>query len=86
MRSLMRSPMRSMRLVSAFGLSVLTGCAAGPFLEVPIEIPIEAKLDLSDYGRVLVGAFVTQTTRTSTSTPRPPDCCATSFGSTRACR
>lgn len=39
----------------------LAGCAAGPYLEVPIEIPIEAKLDLSDYGRVLVGSFVTQT-------------------------
>ena len=39
----------------------LSGCAIGPYVEVPIEIPIEAKLDLSGYGRVLVGSFVTQT-------------------------
>ena len=38
----------------------LSGCAVGPYVEVPIEIPIEAKLDLSTYGRVLVGSFVTQ--------------------------
>lgn len=43
------------------GAGLLSGCAAGPYVEVPIEIPIEAKLDLSGFGRVLVGSFVTQT-------------------------
>lgn len=41
--------------------ATLSGCAIGPYVEVPIEIPIDAKLDLSGYGRVLVGSFVTQT-------------------------
>ena len=43
------------------GLTGAAGCAIGPYVEVPIEIPIDAKLDLSGYGRVLVGSFVTQT-------------------------
>ncbi len=35
-------------------------CASSPYIEVPIEIPIDPKLDLGDYNRVLVGSFVTQ--------------------------
>ena len=32
------------------------------YYEVPIEIPVSAKLDVSNYNRVLVASFVTQTT------------------------
>lgn len=32
------------------------------YYEVPIEVPVSAKLDVSDYSRVLVASFVTQTT------------------------
>ena len=39
----------------------ITACASGRYVEVTIEIPIDAKLDLSEYGRVLVGSFVSQT-------------------------
>ncbi len=49
------------RFAAAFLLLALAGCAAGPWIEVPVEIPIDAKLDLSGYSRVLVGSFVTRT-------------------------
>ena len=54
---------RVRRFASGAALSflVLAGCASRPYVEVPIEIPIDAKLDLSEYGRVLVGSFVSQT-------------------------
>ena len=54
---------RCRRFAPGVALSLLgfTACAAGPYVEVPIEIPIDAKLDLSEYGRVLVGSFVSQT-------------------------
>lgn len=32
------------------------------YYEVPIEVPVAAKLDVSDFNRVLVAGFVTQTT------------------------
>ena len=32
------------------------------YYEVPIEVPVSAKLDVSDFNRVLVASFVTQTT------------------------
>ena len=40
---------RGFAAVSALSLLGFTGCAAGPYVEVPIEIPIDAKLDLSEY-------------------------------------
>ncbi len=49
------------RLGAAVMAASLSGCAVGPWIEVPVEIPIDAKLDLSGYSRVLVGSFVTQT-------------------------
>lgn len=52
--------MRPLAAPFAAAALAFSGCAVGPYVEVPIEIPIEAKLDLSDYGRVLVGSFVTQ--------------------------
>ena len=52
--------MRRPAVPAAAAALALSGCAVGPYVEVPIEIPIEAKLDLSTYGRVLVGSFVTQ--------------------------
>ena len=50
-----------------FGLFVLMavgGCTS--YYEVPIEVPIEAKLDVTEYNRVLVASFTTQTNE------RPP--------------
>ena len=35
------------------------GCTS--YYEVPIEVPIDAKLDVSDYNRILVASFTTQT-------------------------
>ena len=45
-----------------FGLFLLMavgGCTS--YYEVPIEVPIAAKLDITDYNRVLVASFTTQT-------------------------
>lgn len=55
--------LRVRAFASGAGLLFLVGagCASSPYVEVPIEIPIDAKLDLSEYGRVLVGSFVAQT-------------------------
>jgi len=36
------------------------GCASS-YHEVPIEVPIEAKLDVQEYNRILVATFTTQT-------------------------
>jgi hypothetical protein len=41
-------------------LAALVSCTS--YYDVPIEVPISAKLDVSDYNRVLVASFVTQTT------------------------
>lgn len=65
----MRAPADRFRFVAArlrrasglvFAVGLGAACSSTPYVEVPIEIPIDAKLDLSDYGRVLVGSFVTQ--------------------------
>ena len=41
------------------GAVALAGCTS--YYEVPIEVPIEAKLDVSKYNRILVAGFTTQT-------------------------
>ena len=43
-----------------FGL-VVVGSGCSSYIEVPIEVPIDAKLDLSKYNRILVASFTTQT-------------------------
>lgn len=47
-------------ILACLGLGLAAACASSPYIEVPIEIPIDPKLDLGDYNRVLVGSFVTQ--------------------------
>ena len=48
----------------ALGAAVLSATVVSctSYYEVPIEVPISAKLDVSDFNRVLVASFVTQTT------------------------
>lgn len=48
----------------ALGTAVLSATVVSctSYYEVPIEVPISAKLDVSDFNRVLVASFVTQTT------------------------
>ena len=48
----------------ALGTAVLSATVVSctNYYEVPIEVPISAKLDVSDFNRVLVASFVTQTT------------------------
>ncbi len=41
------------------GAVAVAGCTS--YYEVPIEVPIEAKLDVSKYNRILVAGFTTQT-------------------------
>jgi hypothetical protein len=44
----------------ALGLSLaLTGCAS--FVEIPIETPLQSKLDVSRFRRILVAGFITDT-------------------------
>ena len=43
-------------------VSVLAFAACTSYYEVPIEVPVSAKLDVANYGRVLVAGFTTQTT------------------------
>jgi hypothetical protein len=52
-----RRSRRSLEL--ALGLSLaLTGCAS--FVEIPIETPLQSKLDVSRFRRILVAGFVTE--------------------------
>jgi hypothetical protein len=44
--------------LTAAAAALTLGCGAG-FLEIPIETPIQAKLDVSAFQRVLVAGFVT---------------------------
>jgi len=46
-------------LAAAAGASAVIGCTS--YYEVPIEVPIEAKLDVTQYNRILVASFTTQT-------------------------
>ena len=48
---------RLVRTLSSVGAVVLTGACAS-YYEIPIETPIRAKLDVSDFQRVLVAGFI----------------------------
>jgi len=45
----------------AGALLIALGAACTSYYEVPIEVPIAAKLDVEKYSRILVAGFVTQT-------------------------
>ncbi len=46
------------RLISnCFLISLLTGCAN--YYEIPVETPLQPKLDISDFQRVMIAGFVT---------------------------
>jgi hypothetical protein len=47
-------------VVALGALALIAGCSS--YYEVPIEVPISAKLDLSRFNRVLVASFATQST------------------------
>jgi hypothetical protein len=46
------------RILSFAGLAACTAAACGSIVEIPIETPIQAKLDVSAFSRVLVAGFV----------------------------
>ena len=49
--------MRAARILVSLSLAVLiTSCTS--YFEVPIEMPIQAKLDITPFTRVLVAGFV----------------------------
>ncbi len=48
-------------LCAAAVISALSGVSCTSYYEVPIEVPIEAKLDIQEYNRILVATFTTQT-------------------------
>jgi hypothetical protein len=52
-----RRPRRSRSLAIAVGL-LSAGCAS--FVEVPIETPLQSKLDVTGFRRVLIAGFVTE--------------------------
>jgi len=52
---------RTERLPAAAAILLALGTACSSYYEVPIEVPIAAKLDVEKYNRVLVAGFVTQT-------------------------
>ena len=45
--------------VTVLALASVFGCTS--YYEVPIEVPIDAKLDIGKYNRILVASFTTQT-------------------------
>ena len=46
------------KILSFAGLLMLTAAACGSIVEIPIETPIQARLDVSAFSRVLVAGFV----------------------------
>jgi len=46
------------RILSFAGFAACTAAACGSIVEIPIETPIQAKLDVSAFSRVLVAGFV----------------------------
>ena len=59
-----RSGEQTAKLKAIVALLFITGVSMSctSLYEVPIEVPISAKLDVSKYNRVLVASFLTQTT------------------------
>jgi hypothetical protein len=51
--------LRRIRTLFAVAVGLSAGCTN--YYEVPIEVPISAKLDVSKYNRILVASFATQT-------------------------
>ena len=50
---------RTYLFLAAAGLALVAASACGPnYLEIPIETPIQAKLDVSQFQRVLIAGFV----------------------------
>lgn len=47
-------------VAAASSLALVTSCTN--YYEVPIEVPIAAKLDVAEYNRILIAGFTTQTT------------------------
>ncbi|HEY7817332.1 MAG TPA: hypothetical protein VIG29_03865 [Vicinamibacteria bacterium] len=54
-------PGRARRSLFGAALLLLIGAGCSSYYEVPIEVPISAKLEVDKYGRILVAGFVTQT-------------------------
>ena len=48
----------AVKILSLTGLVALAAVACGSIVEIPIETPIQAKLDVSAFSRVLVAGFV----------------------------
>ncbi len=51
-------PRRSLNLVLGAAVLLVSGCAS--FVEVPVETPLQSKIDVSAFRRVLVAGFVTE--------------------------
>ena len=58
MTSATAKPRRSLSLVGAALLVLSAGCAS--FVEVPVETPLQSKIDTSTFRRVLIAGFATE--------------------------
>src|SRR5262245_2855555 len=57
-RSVSRSLSRSLSL--SLGVLALGGAGCASFVEIPVETPLQSKLDVSAFRRVMVAGFVTE--------------------------
>ena len=70
----------------ALGLGVLCGAAACTnFYEIPIETPIQPKMDVSPFTRVLVAGFIGGGTEDVDANLETVGCCAASCARSRPC-
>jgi hypothetical protein len=65
--------------VVSLACAVVAGGCSTSYQEVPIETPIQPKLDVRPFSRVYVAGFITAGT-TSMATWKPCGCCAASCG------
>ena len=69
----------TLAILTALGAVAMLACGPETF-EIPIETPIQPKLDVSAFQRVLVAGFVAGGSTISTRIRRLFDCCEVSFG------
>ena len=75
---------RTAAAVASLALALAVSAVHGHRYEVPIETPIQPKMDVSPFQRVLIAGFLAGGSKTWTPISRRRGCCAASCGRSRS--